>query len=132
MAENRNNIALYGLEAWRSDKKAVFANNQHFSNVGGFCPYNLDGSFHLRYNLWQIDTSAVKVDWHLDPFLPGEENFICTFSNIPAKALTLFDVLPTKLKSANSLGDINGMLIEEVRIVENKSIRRLIDRNHFH
>ncbi len=130
--EKRNSIARFGLQANNSRSKAVFANNQHFSNFLNFYPFIEYFGDPVEMDIWQIDTSIIKSKWHIDPFLRKDPCYICTTENIPPKALRLFKAFPTKAKTTSlHWCQLGSLEIEEIRIEEDASTARFMDRLHY-
>ena len=132
-SENRTSIIQNGLIKGSVFKEcpAVFANNSIIDNYRSFYPLYLDQGVRFDYDIWRIETSNLDVKWHVDPAneFEGRDDdfFICTFSDIPAKALTLFRIVPTKFR-VDGINICNELV--EFRIKEHTLTSRLIDWNH--
>jgi hypothetical protein len=132
-SENRTAIIQDGLIKGNGFKEcpAVFANNSIIDNYRSFYPLYLDQGVRFDYDIWRIETENLGVKWHIDPAneFEGRDDdfFICTFSDIPAKALTLFRIVPTKF-CVDGIHIYNELV--EFRIKEHKLTSRLIDWNH--
>lgn len=106
----RDEISRIGLLSNRED--VVYANNQSHS-PGVFWPFPID-LYHWHwgisyeehmsaYDFWRIDTHVFKAEWRVDPHLLMEYDvyggispyhYICTKSNIPLRAIQLFQFNP--------------------------------------
>lgn len=110
----RFSIADQGLICKNNDLNAIFANNG-LSSIGSFFPF-VDDSFDgwmfragLREDMtpymfgmdfWRIDTHAFNAKWYIDPNIKNDAirstkgerpiNYICTPTNVPSRALTMF------------------------------------------